>query len=44
MAQKEGLPAGRLSAMVIDEDKCHADSTSYMLSAELNFSGKSLQF
>nr|XP_025880730.1 two-component response regulator ORR29 [Oryza sativa Japonica Group] len=38
MAQKEGLPAGRLSAMVIDEDKCHADSTSYMLSAELNFS------
>ncbi|XP_066165888.1 two-component response regulator ORR29 [Oryza sativa Japonica Group] len=24
--------------MVIDEDKCHADSTSYMLSAELNFS------
>uniref|UniRef100_A0A0E0DCS2 Two-component response regulator ORR29 n=1 Tax=Oryza meridionalis TaxID=40149 RepID=A0A0E0DCS2_9ORYZ len=38
MAQKEGLPAGRLSAMVIDEDKCHADSTICMLSAELNFS------
>uniref|UniRef100_A0A0E0KPA3 Two-component response regulator ORR29 n=1 Tax=Oryza punctata TaxID=4537 RepID=A0A0E0KPA3_ORYPU len=38
MAQKEGLPPGRLSALVIDDDQFHADSTSCMLSAELNFS------
>uniref|UniRef100_A0A0D9ZJA2 Response regulatory domain-containing protein n=1 Tax=Oryza glumipatula TaxID=40148 RepID=A0A0D9ZJA2_9ORYZ len=37
MAQNEGIPNGRLSAMVIDEDKCHADSTRSMICTQLNF-------
>ncbi len=41
MAQNEGIPNGTLSAMVIDEDKCHADSTCSMICTQLNFCGKS---
>ncbi|EAY93660.1 hypothetical protein OsI_15446 [Oryza sativa Indica Group] len=37
MAQNEGIPNGTLSAMVIDEDKCHADSTCSMICTQLNF-------
>uniref|UniRef100_A0A0E0DCS5 Response regulatory domain-containing protein n=1 Tax=Oryza meridionalis TaxID=40149 RepID=A0A0E0DCS5_9ORYZ len=37
MAQNEGIPTGRLSAMVIDEDKCHVDSTCSMICTQLNF-------